>query len=267
VEIRPVREADYTAIAKIADASDEVAEPDYVAHIAITGSCLVAELDGEVVGYTAVHPVGEITMLADLFILPAHQGKGIGRLLLDHVFTGTGPDRMTCASADPRALPLYVRYGMVPRWPLLYMTGPVIGTEPADRVPPAEAARAELELTGTDRSSDYSYWGGTGILVGHHGAGVARPGQLIHFAATRDPELSLLAALAAVPDDPASPGLVSLHLPGPHPALRTLLESGWRITDQDRFMSSREGLAGTASVLSPALGLELEAGALQVQLT
>jgi GNAT superfamily N-acetyltransferase len=253
VQIRPVNDADHAAIAKIAAASDEEAGPDYVSHIAATGTCLVAELDGVVVGYGATHSVGTTTMLADLFIAPEQQGKGIGRLLLDGVFDGTGPDRMTCASADPRAMPLYVRYGMAPRWPLLYLTGAVPGAAPAERVPPADAARAELDLTGIDRSPDYGYWGGTGLLVGHHGAGVAQPGQLIHLVASQDPEQTLLAALAAVPDDPASPGLVTIHLPGPHPALRTLLETGWRITDQDRFMSSRDGLADTGWVFSPAL--------------
>lgn len=254
MEIRPVADSDHAAIAKIAADSGEEAGPDYVRHLVATGTCVVAELDNEVVGYSAIHLIGSTTMLADLFIAPDRQGKGVGRRLLDRVFDGTGPDRMTCASGDPRAMPLYVRYGMAPRWPLLYMTGPALDAAPARRVAPAEAARAELALTGTDRGADYRHWGGTGILVDHHGAGVAQPGQLIHLVADRDPERALLEALAAVPDDPESPGLVSIHLPGPHPALRALLEAGWRITDQDRFMSSREGLADSGWVLSPALG-------------
>jgi hypothetical protein len=49
-------------------------------------------------------------------------------------------------------------------------------------------------------------------------------------------------------------GPVRLCLPGPHPALRRLLDAGWRIEDSDQHMSSRPDLLSPADVLSPSLG-------------
>ena len=62
--------------------------------------------------------------------------------------------RTTFASDDPRAMPLYVRAGMTPLWPSLYVAGPASGApgadrggfdaEPADRRA-ARGARARLD--------------------------------------------------------------------------------------------------------------------------
>ena len=46
---------------------------------------------------------------------------------------------------------------------------------------------------------------------------------------------------------------VRLCLPGPHPALRTLLDARWRIDDRDCHMSSGENLVSPGCVPSPSL--------------
>jgi hypothetical protein len=64
-----------------------------------------------------------------------------------------------------------------------------------------------------------------------------------------DPAATLAAALGTFDAD-----RVRLCLPGPHPALPSLLNARWRIEDLDQHMSSRPDLLSTASVLSASLG-------------
>src|SRR6266849_9621597 len=188
--VRPARPQDATEIGRIAAANgqppeDSGCDPRYVAFLARHGRVLVAdvaETDGAgpgLAGFAAIRQLGGITLLCDLFVDPARHGRGVGRGLLDRIFDGTA-DRITFSSQDPRALPLYARYGLAPRWPLLYLTGDpaaLAGPSPAASVgaPRArwvaahDAAAAELAFTGVDRAPDYSYWGGLpeggGVLI------------------------------------------------------------------------------------------------------
>lgn len=259
MDVRSAADGDLRAIAEIALANDDDdgANPGYVAHLRAHGRFLVAEAGGAVVGYSAIRPLGGLTLLCDLFVDPARHGGGTGRCLLDAVFDADG-ERSTFASRDPRAMSLYVRYGMVPRWPLLYLEGPPLAGTRAERVPADVAAAAERELNGRDRSADYAFWaatpGGTGLLVRDGdavaAAGIAGPDRLIHLVTAdgADPAATLRAALAAF-----TAARVSLCLPGPHPALPLLLDARWRIEDADQHMSSRPDLISPADVLSPPL--------------
>jgi GNAT superfamily N-acetyltransferase len=261
MDVRSAEDDDAAAIARIAAANDEQegADPRYVAHQRRHGRFLVAEVDGQVAGYCATRRIGAATMLCDLFIDPCHHGRGAGRRLLDDAFPAKG-DRFTFASQDPRAMPLYLRHGMAPRWPLLYLSGPPAGGSAlrADRVAMADAGDAEAAMGCPDRTADYAYWGAapgsTGLIVriGDDivAAGAAAPGRLIHLttAGGHDPAAALLAALGAFEDD-----RVRLCLPGPHPAVPLLLERRWRIDAYDHHMSSSPGLITTDRVLSPSL--------------
>jgi GNAT superfamily N-acetyltransferase len=255
-------DGDLPAIAKIALANgDEGAGSDsrYVSHLRRDGRFLVAELDGGVAGYCATRRIGGATMLCDLFVDPALHDAGIGGRLLDAVFEGTG-EKFTFASRDPRAMPLYVRHGMIPRWPLLYLSGPSGGSSTlrSRKVPMAKAGAAELELTGCDRIADYAYWatvpGSVGLIVQAGGdivaAGAAGPGWLIHLASAGncDPVATLIAGLNAF-----DTGRIRLCLPGPHPALPLLLDARWRIDDYDHHMSSSQGLLSPGHVPSASL--------------
>lgn len=263
MDIRPAADADLPEIARIAAANDEEygQNPGYVAHLRAHGRFTVAPVDDGLAGYCAVRQTAEVTLLADLFVDPARHGGGTGRRLLDATL-GDGGERATFASRDPRAMSLYVRYGMVPRWPLLYLAGRPGGPGTAlraERVPAAEAAAAELALTGRDRAPDHGYWatlpGATGLVVRDGGtvvaAGAATPEWVFHLVTADgcDPVATLAAAVAACPAD-----RVSLCLPGPHPALPGLLGAGWRIEDFDHHMSSRPDVYHPSSVLSPSLG-------------
>src|SRR4051794_18554256 len=117
MRVRPAADEDLPAIAKIATANDEPdgADPRYVSHLRNNGRFLVAEADGGLAGYCGIRLTGEYTMLTDLFVAPSRHGGGTGRRLLEAALDGPG-ERLTFASRDPRAMSLYVRFGMIPRW-------------------------------------------------------------------------------------------------------------------------------------------------------
>jgi GNAT superfamily N-acetyltransferase len=227
----------------------------YVTHLLGRGRSRVATIDGEVVGFGAGIDTGRSVHLADLFVHPDRLGRGIGRPLLAAVFEGSTA-RTTFASEDERALPLYVRAGMQPLWPSLYVQGsatnlPEIGaTLPVETTTGAELAELELAWTGFDRSGDHAYWAsmpdvdpflgrqdGAIAALGYGRARQAAPIRVldrlvIHPGA--DPVATTIAALRRA----ARGGPVLVCLAGPHPALRPLLEAGLRIVDRDQFMAS-----------------------------
>lgn len=265
MRVRPAADGDVAAIAAIAAANgdqDAGGDPRYVAHLRTHGDFWVADDAGVVAGYCATRRVGAATMLCDLFVAPDRQGRGVGRRLLDHAFAEPGA-RFTFASRDPRTLPLYIRYGMAPRWPLLYLTGPPVpighGAH-ARAVPAGEAVDAARRLGAADRETDVAFLaggpGGHGIVIREGGddgpvvaAGAAAPGVLAHLtvAARADPAAAVPAATSVFSDPPA------LCLPGAHPAVPRLLAAGWRITAFDHHMSSSPGLVPETGVLSPSL--------------
>ena len=116
----------------------------FLAHLRATDPdrFLVAESAGEVVGFASAWERGDAWFLAMLFVLPAHQGRGLGTRLLEAVLPRpgeAGPDgrplRLGVAtdSIQPVSNALYARYGMVPRVPVFILRGPVTR---ADAFPP-----------------------------------------------------------------------------------------------------------------------------------
>jgi GNAT superfamily N-acetyltransferase len=266
VEIRAATADDTTAIRAVWAANgDDVPEggvdivAPYLAHLLATGRVLVAVDGRRVIGFAAtVERVG-VSHLADLFVLPDRFGQGTGKRLTAAVF-GDTRRRTTFASADPRALPLYVRSGMTPLWPNLYLEAD------SSSLPPPPAG-AEFEPAGPDALADLEQsWLGSASLADHHfwaalpesrpfvvhSAG--RPVALVHARARRSGRGRSLGRLILAPGaDPAPVVLVALHhaaeggiigssVPGPSPALRPLLEAGARITDRDTFLASHAGL-------------------------
>lgn len=273
MEIRPVAGGDLAAVAAIARANDEhtATDPRYVRHLAARGTFLVATSGpGDIAGYGAARRIGDATMLCDLFIDPARHGSGTGKRLLRALLPEEG-ERFTFASKDPRAMPLYARHGMAPRWPLLYLSGPpgaaAGGTRPArvEEVPAAQAAAEELRFTARDRADDYAFWadvpGGAAVIVRDSGPVVAagavtvsgRGASVSHLATEpgQDPAVVLAAVLAFLAPRAERAGLC---LPGPHPALAPLLDAGWRIEDYDHHMASSPGLLSPSLIPSPSLG-------------
>jgi GNAT superfamily N-acetyltransferase len=168
MEIRAATEADGEEIARVRLAlgsahDDSGADPTYRRHLIAHGQLLVARDHDAVVGFVGTRDIDGARLLCDLFIDPERHGHGIGQALLDRAMEGA-TSRWTFSSADPRALPLYLRAGMYPRWPLLYLTGATdrlsvegrrFAAEPASL---QDAVAIERALSGQDRTIEYRYW-------------------------------------------------------------------------------------------------------------
>lgn len=274
-DIREAAEDDVPAIRAILAAhgnDGEIVVADvvgpYLLHLIARGGARVAVEADEVVGFGATVDTGRSVHLADLFIRPDRIGKGIGKPLLAAAF-GEAPRRTTFASDDPRALPIYVRAGMLPLWASLYLEGPAdrlpaqprsLRTEPAT---PDALAATERAWTGADRLADHRFWSGQpdadtfmvidGDDVVAIGSGRARQASpvrvldrlVVHPDSAVDPVPATFAALARA----ARGGVVLACIQGPSPVLRPLLDLGFRIADRDQFMSSEPDLVDPARLI------------------
>jgi GNAT superfamily N-acetyltransferase len=232
----------------------------YLSHLVARGRVAVAEVEGVVVGFGAAVATGRAQHLADLFVLPARQGTGIGRRLLEAVM-GDAMPRTTFGSDDPRAVPLYIRAGMRALWPNLYLAG-----DPA-RLPAPDAGLAEVDAglaevaalerrwVGVDRTPDLPYWSS---LAGARAFVARRDGAVVGVAFARDrlsgPGRWLDHAIVAPGEDGPATLLALLRrglaggplggacVPGPSPLVRVLLEAGFKIRDRDTFLASDPSL-------------------------
>ena len=267
--IRPATDDDVAAIDTLLDGHDAVsAAPPLrpgirAAHIRQAlrrGQVLVAQIDGAVVGFGSTIDTGRAVHLADLFVDRGFLGRGIGGRLLPRLFGDRWP-RTTFASDDPRAIPLYIRTGMTPLWPNVYVTAdervlPEVASgfesEPATA---DQIAAIETEWTGVDRSADHAIWsdrdGARPFVVRRAGTVVAivqarrrirgegRWLDRLRVAPTADPLETALAAIRFA----AAPGQeIGACIPGPNPALGALVRSGFRVVDGDTFMASEPDL-------------------------
>lgn len=231
----------------------------YLAHLLTRGRARVATVDGVVIAFGAGVDTGASVHLADLFVDRERLGRGVGRPLLDGILEGA-EHRTTFASEDERALPIYVRAGMQPWWPSLYVQGSTAELPETGRSIEAEAssgeelAALEREWTGHDRSVDHAYWAsmaevdpfvvrqdGAPAAIGYARARQAAPIRvldrlIVHRDA--DPVATTIAAIRRAGRD----GPVLVCVPGPHPVLRPLLEARLRIVDRDQFLASSPDL-------------------------
>lgn len=276
--IRPAAASDIPAIRLILAAHDEddpASDPDivgpYLHHLIARHRALVA-VDGRlVVGYGATVETAVSTHLADLFVHPDRLGQGIGRPLLEALLDGA-PRRSTFASRDPRALPVYVRAAMLPLWINLYLAGDASALPPVDpdlvvdAVRPAHMAEIERRWTGFDRRVDHTFWASRPDADAFQVADRDGPVALGHARAMSGSRARSLGRLVIRPDaDAVTPiiaalrragrdGAVVTTVPGPNPAVRVLLEHGFRIEDHDQAMASTADLIDPLHLLpNPAM--------------
>jgi len=277
--VRAGTRQDIPAMAAILADADEPADwpglPGwpYLEHLVERASTAVAcDVAGSIVGFGGAIEVGgrggpRVRWLTDLFVDAGSQERGAGRALLDRLL-GDAEERMTASSADPRALGLYLRAGMRPWWPLLYLAGdvgrlpvpdPGLEIEPTD----AQAAAAvSMAWTGRDRRADFEHYAalpgaatfaihdaGSVAAVGSAGDEPRSPGRwLKHVSISPDADpirVALAAWRAAAPDG----GRVRAVVPGPHPAVGIMLDRGIRIVDRDTFCATDPGLLDPARIL------------------
>jgi len=281
MNVRPASDADLQAITAILEANDEpvtwpgVPRPPYVEHLLSRPGLrlIVGEMDGRVAGVAGSIEFGGPgrRFLTDLYVEPGLQSKGLGRQVLAAVLDGA-TERMTFSSSDPRALASYIRNGMRPWWPLLYLEadagaleGASLGAEarPADV---AETARLSRAWTGIDRTADFAFYAslpdaegfvisldGEDAAIGWARRELAEPGRWLDHASMApgaDPVRTAFAVLRAA----AAGGRIGAAVPGPHAAVPALLDAGVRIGDTDTFCATDRDLLDPTSIF-PSPGM------------
>jgi len=275
--VRPANVGDIPAAAAVLAANEEPMDwPDlpglgwpYLEHLVARARTSVAVIDEEVVGFAGSVAVGRdgVRFLTDLFVDPGRQSRGAGQALLSTVLSGS-VERMTFSSTDERALGLYVRAGMRPWWPLLYIViaadalgerEPGVETGPADA---EETARWSLAWTGVDRTIDFVHYASlpaaAGFVVRDAGAvaavGWARrerkrsDGRWLDHASI-DPDAEPVRTALAVLRAAADGERLTIGVPGPHPVVAHLLERGARIVGRDQFCATDPRLVDVQRLL------------------
>ncbi|HET9520343.1 MAG TPA: hypothetical protein VFO73_04785 [Candidatus Limnocylindrales bacterium] len=238
----------------------------YVRHLIATGRTLVVPEGDRLAAFGSTIATGHGRHLTDLFVRTDRLGGGIGRPLLDALFGDDWP-RTTFASDDPRAMPIYVRAGMSPLWPCLYLLGSASvlpnldGALVTDDTDPTWLAALEQEWTGVERPVDHAFWASQAdadpfvvmdegeIVAGGYGRarqkGPERAMDRLVVRPGLDPIGPIVAALRRV----ARGGTILACLPGPNPVVRPLLAAGFRLEERDTYMASEPDLIDPARLL------------------
>ncbi|MEZ4521704.1 MAG: GNAT family N-acetyltransferase [Thermomicrobiales bacterium] len=234
------------------------------------GRFLVAEVDGRIEGFGAVFERENIAFLATFYVRPGSQAEGrrIGQRLLDALFDVPASVHCVVSSHVHRALAIYARNGMLPRWPLFmiearsqdlsfscadgYSVEPADPDDPAlvewDRAIAGRGRRSEDQQYWLDEYSALPYW----ILRGESPVGYGYVQKLYESAdATWHPETAMIGPFGVRESPDAVPALFALirqvstmaprltiDIPGPHPALPALFDAGFRIFYQATFCSN-----------------------------
>ena len=214
------------------------------------GALWVAHEAGAVAGFAGVVRHGEVAHLADLFVARERLGEGIGRRLLDAALPPQGV-RITFASGDERALPLYVRAGLRPLAPLLYLEGSRAAEAPGSR---AWRSRGRGPRRGRERARAAGAARvprrGRRLRARRRARGRLRDRPAAPAGAWLGPAAGepaeLLAFVGAVS---AAHGSAKLALGGPNPALEPLLAAGFRLLGTDTYMASHPGALDIAGYL------------------
>ncbi len=282
--VRPATEADQAEVRAISAAYDNLRpwpeRPDFLDHEFREGRMAVAEWNGEVVAFGGTFDRGDVVYLADLFVRPDFVGHGAGSGILEALFD-RGEVRLTAASGDPRALPLYARFGMRPLMPALYLHGDAGATAsldaPTEALAPAAPeviARIDAEVSGRPRPQDHAFLDscpgvkgfalyGTGDPVAYGwirtvsidaGTGPERHAFVGPIGGRTEHAMDQVTRALAIRAAAGAPH-VHLLLLGPHPSLAPLLAAGFRLVDRDTWMCSRLDLVdGRRYAPSPELG-------------
>jgi GNAT superfamily N-acetyltransferase len=218
--------------------------------------------DGQICGMVSALVRGRVWYLSMFFVLPGHQGRGLGRALLERALAygeARGAEiRCTWATLDPRAQARYVMAGMAPRWPIYRVDGDAAavarltaraGLGPRERAQPCDHGTAEkltAEVFGGSRADDLAYWrsdGDAAVAIERAGELTAfayRRGERIGPAAGRDETALVQAVAAAAAAGVGGGGSVTARVPGACASLlEAMVRSGFRLGDPALFMASR----------------------------
>ena len=246
------------------DTAPPLIAPPVLRHVFETGRMYVAEQDGQILAFAGAITRGPVTFLTDLFVHPRTQSGGLGKTLLSHVLPQDQGVRCTMSSTDPRAQALYIRLGMQPVFPhfnLLWQGHARQEQSPSDlKVVEGQAGdpaflQWDAQVSGRTRPVDHAFWmrqqqsiplwfRRQGVTVGY-----AYVRQVAETALTpqtwvvgplgvSEPEDATACVLAATSWARPRAERVRIDVPGPHPCLAPLLESGFHIIYVETFHST-----------------------------
>jgi GNAT superfamily N-acetyltransferase len=137
---------------------------DSIQHLLATdpNGAFVAEAAGEVVGFVQAARRERVWVLGKLFVLPAVQGIGVGKGLLDLAiaYGSDLPAGIICSTPDPHALRAYGRLAGFELHPMLNANGGVSH----DRIAHAQTVRA-----GTSADLEFAAEVDRALRLGSHG--------------------------------------------------------------------------------------------------
>jgi GNAT superfamily N-acetyltransferase len=242
--------------------------PPYLRHVLASGTLVIAELDGQSLGFAGLVRRGATAFLTDLFVHPHGQSGTVGRTLLRQTLPKDGTTLLTLSSTDHRALALYTRAGMQPRWPnvLLEAGSATLGPLPSTGIEVVAAdpndpalVRWDEEASGRPRPEDVAFciWGEDGQPLWLRRDGEVVGYAIVRFGAGRlwHPEAVTIGpigvrradvadacVLAAVDWARTRGSFFEIAVPGTHPALAPLLEGRFRIAYLETYCATDAGL-------------------------
>ena len=217
----------------------------------------LAEADGEIVGFALSWVSGDLWFLAELFVAPGLQGRGVGQELLARTFeharkAGATNKSLITFTFNVVSQGLYIRHGLLPRLPLYLHSGTrdaLVGRLNGDklRYTPIEPrashfellAKLDLDALGISREKHHRYLLGDATMKGVflHDAddcvGYAYISASGHVGPLAVAQLRQMGPAFRTALDLASAGTsaqVSAFLPGVSEALGIAAENGLRIT-------------------------------------
>jgi GNAT superfamily N-acetyltransferase len=286
IDYRPITPADLDACVEVFYASDETLTASFnlpllprnpqalfrmFGHVSSSTPerAWLAEEEGKVVGFGMSAERGDLTFLAFLFILPSHQGRGVGRSLYERCVPETGYRATTIWSIQAVSASLYASNGLVPREPIYTFTGirrtelpPLPPGFSLDAVDDSQLDQLDAEVLGIQRSVDHQRWQSWDrqpfalrSRSGLHGYGYAQSVGRLGPVVVRQPEhmLPLVAALMSH-FEPSTAWM--LHVPGRAAELFVwLLKAGMKFDGAPTIHCSTEDRIDFSRYLPGSLAL------------
>ena len=227
--------------------------PSNLRHELTTGTMWVAETGGALVGYAALIVRGGVGFIAELFVRRESQSARIGGALLAKLLEAASPTFCTMSSGDPRALSLYIRAGLQPRWPHFQLIGsPEHLPRPGPEVEVWDVEEKDetiigwdAEISGRARAQEHAYWRSTHAVplwvcgkertVGYGyvhrtpATAGAAAGVLLGPIGARSAADAAASLDAILRWSRPFGHVVHVGIPGPHPSLPVLLRAGFRL--------------------------------------
>jgi GNAT superfamily N-acetyltransferase len=210
-------------------------------HLRATGTSIVAEQEGALLGFGASWQRDEHWFLASLFVDERAQGRGVGPELLDAVWGAAARRRTITDSIQPISNALYGRRGLIPATPILRFTGRSQIADAELQPTGADVAAIDLAAYGFDRAADHAYWERHARrTTWPHAYSYAFPGGSIGPVAGID---AASAARALAAELARAEGEVRLQIPGSSRALvEVALGAGLRIDPVPGLLLLSEGV-------------------------